>query len=58
MKENGKKEPVRYVVSRVQECSEEIYYCHMEGFPHIPVFGSIGTKQQAERFRKMYNETR
>lgn len=58
MKEICKKEPVQYVVSRIPECREETWYCHMEGFPYIPVFGSIGTKQHAERVRKMYNETR
>ena len=24
-----------------------VWYCHMKGFPRVPVFGSIGTKQKA-----------
>lgn len=25
-----------------------VWYCHRKGFPYCPVFGSIGTKKQAE----------
>ena len=30
------------------------WYCHMRGYEYIPVFGSIGTKEEAESVcRKM-----
>ena len=25
-----------------------VWYCHMEGYPNVPVFGSVGTKRVAE----------
>lgn len=37
---------------------EKLYYVHMEGYPHIPVFGSFGTKEKAKKICKMYNKGR
>ena len=34
----------------------EIWYCHRKGFPYCPVFGSIGTKKQAEAVCRTYNK--
>lgn len=34
---------------------EHLYYCHMRKYPNIPIFGSIGTKQHAMKYAKMYN---
>ena len=31
------------------------WYCHMKGFNYIPVFGSIGTKQHAEKVCRNMN---
>lgn len=32
-----------------------LWYCHRKGFPKCPVFGSIGTKQQAMQVCRTYN---
>ena len=32
-----------------------VWYCHRKGFPYCPVFGSIGTKGQAEKVCRTYN---
>lgn len=51
----------RYIVSEVPAdktpggCPVRLYYCHAEGFPDIPVFGSIGSKEDAARVCRMYN---
>lgn len=37
---------------------KQLYYVHMEGYPHIPVFGSFGTKEKAKKICKMYNKGR
>ena len=34
---------------------ETVYYVHMDGFPNIPVFGSIGTKAKANKICRQYN---
>ena len=51
-----------YVVEKVPSkymrgCNseEEYWYCHMKGYDYIPVFGSIGSKKQAEDICKAYN---
>lgn len=51
-----------YVVSRVPEDKimfdkdrKPVWYCHMKGFPNIPVFGSIGSKQKALAVCKQMN---
>lgn len=33
----------------------KLWYCHRKGFPYCPVFGSIGTKKQAEAVCRTYN---
>ena len=33
-----------YVVSKEKGGQ---YYCHLQGFPYVPVFGSFGTKKHA-----------
>lgn len=45
-----------YVVEKLPESRKDpasrgktIYYCHMRGFPGIPVFGSIGPRAKAQR---------
>ena len=32
-----------------------LWYCHRAGWPDVPVFGSIGTKQQAAAVCRAYN---
>ena len=32
---------------RAGDYTGPLWYCHMVGFPNIPVFGSIGTKKEA-----------
>ena len=32
-----------------------VWYCHMVGFPNIPVFGSIGAKKEAEAMCRQRN---
>ena len=51
-----------YVVDRVpskylrgQQPREEIWYCHRAEHPECPVFGSIGTKREAENVCRTYN---
>ena len=51
----------KYVVSEVPSnmvsgCKERLYYCHMEGFPRVPVFGSIGSKAKAKKIADLYNK--
>lgn len=36
---------MKYVVSK--DSKSGAWYCHMEGYPYIPVFGSIGDKKKA-----------
>ena len=33
----------------------KVWYCHRKGFPYCPVFGSIGTKKEAEAVCRTYN---
>ena len=44
----------RYVISKDKKTDD--YYCHMDGYPHIPVFGSIGDKAKAKAYCNMMNE--
>ena len=50
-----------YVVNEVPSdkipvgCQEKLYYCHAEGWPSIPVFGSIGSKAKAAKVCRLYN---
>ena len=34
---------------------ETVYYVHMDGFPDVPVFGSIGPKAKANKICRQYN---
>lgn len=45
-----------YIIS---ECPKDpgVWYCHMRGYPYIPVFGSIGSKQKAKAVCDMYNRS-
>lgn len=50
----------KYIVSEVpsnmiSSNKEKVYYCYMEGFPNIPVFGSIGDKATAKKVCKYMN---
>ena len=49
----------QYVISKDYDkvTHEEFYYCHMAGYPYVPVFGSIGTKQHAKKYRDMMNRS-
>ena len=42
-----------YVISQDKKSGD--WYCHMRGFPYIPVFGSIGDKKKAKEYCKMMN---
>lgn len=51
-----------YVVDKVPSeylknapAGTEYWYCHKKGFPYIPVWGSIGTKKEAEAVCRQYN---
>ena len=43
-----------YVVSRDKSGA---WYCHMRGYPYVPVFGSIGDKKKADNICKTMNES-
>ena len=42
-----------YVIS--EDSKSGYWYCHMKGYPHIPVFGSIGEKAKAKAYCNMMN---
>lgn len=48
---NERKKP--YVVSE----KDGFFYCHMRGYPNIPVFGSIGDRKKAESVCKTMNRS-
>ena len=50
------KDPMRYVVSKDDKTGT--WYAHMRGYPHVPVFGSIGTKERATKVASLRNRTR
>lgn len=59
---NGKvKLMSRYIVEEVPPkwfttpTPEKVYYCHEKGYDYIPVFGSIGSKEKANKVCKMMN---
>lgn len=43
---------------RTAETPKDTYYCHMVGYPHIPVFGSIGDKQKAKKMCDIMNRNK
>lgn len=44
-----------YVISQDKESGA--WYCHMRGYPYIPVFGSIGDKAKAQKVCNMMNRS-
>lgn len=38
-----------------KEHYDKLWYCHMKNFPDIPVIGSIGTKQHAQKICNLKN---
>ena len=44
-----------YVIS--EDKKGGFWYCHMRGYPYIPVFGSIGDKKKAQRVCDMMNRS-
>lgn len=44
-----------YIIS--QDKKSGAWYCHKQGFMHIPVFGSIGDKSKARGVCNMMNKT-
>jgi len=46
---------MEYVVS--YDSKGQFYYCHMIGYPDIPVFGSIGDKRKAQKVCDMMNKS-
>ena len=49
------KRKMPYVIS--QEPKSGAWYCHMRGYPYVPVFGSIGDKKKAKKICDMYNRS-
>ena len=49
----GKQKP--YIVSKDEKSGA--YYCHMRNYPYIPVLGSIGSKEKAQKVCRMYNKS-
>lgn len=50
---------MKYVTSKAYDkYGQEFYYVHLENFPYIPVFGSIGDKRKADKIRKLYNQNK
>ena len=44
-----------YTINKVE--GKEIWYVHHKGFSYIPVFGSFGTKAEAQKICRMYNKS-
>lgn len=47
--------PTKYADPHALHDGAEQWYCHMKGYPYIPVFGSIGTKAEAAAVCRAYN---
>ena len=47
--------PAKYEDAQTIHDGVKRWYVHMKGFPYIPVWGSIGTKQHAEKICRQYN---
>ena len=43
-----------YVISQNKQ---GFWYCHMQGYDYIPVFGSIGDKKKAQAVCDTYNRS-
>ena len=49
----------KYVVNKgCDKLGKQFWYCHLDGFSYIPVFGSIGSKEKAKKIAKIMNETK
>ena len=48
-------EKKRYVVS--QDKKSGAWYCHLQGYQYIPVFGSVGDKDKARKVCDMMNKS-
>ena len=35
-----------------------VWYCHHRNYPYIPVFGSIGEKEKAQKVCDIYNRSK
>ena len=46
---------LEYVIS--YDTKGGFWYCHMVGYPYIPVFGSIGDKRKAQGVCNMMNRS-
>lgn len=44
-----------YVIS--YDGQSRVWYCHLTGYPYIPVFGSIGDKHKAQQVCDMMNRS-
>lgn len=50
------KVPAKYLAPHDQDKYGKIWYCHMRGYPYIPVLGSIGTWQKANTVCRLRNQ--
>ena len=47
---------VKYTISStLADSGKMVWYCHLEGFSNVPVFGSIGSKRHAVKYMHMMN---
>lgn len=53
---------MKYVVSETKDAVDaktgkpcKCWYVHLEGFNYVPVFGSFGTKEHANKICKLMN---
>ena len=51
---------MKYVISKGYDkiTHKEFWYCHLEGYGYVPVFGSIGTKSHAKKYADMMNKNK
>ena len=57
-KGNYMSERKKYVVSQTYDDEHKpVWYCHLDGFSYVPVFGSIGSRQKAQTVCRMMNES-
>ena len=47
--------PTKYADPAALHDGVEQWYCHMKGYPYVPVFGSMGTKAEAAAVCRTYN---
>ena len=49
------KRQLPYVIS--YDAKGDFWYCHMRGYAYVPVFGSIGEKNKAQKVCDMMNRS-